>query len=143
LEQFRGGKTTNDGSVTAKDIQSLSGKLETNLRTTKNSIIKEVVKDLDGFLLLYDETTRLDIVKTQVFAPLGSKQSSISGLALVRVHYAWVERDDLMKALKQYLDQRPSKSVSLIDIPRNSLMLYEKSSVGNSLIIPTRMNVIW
>gem|GEM_PF-6397557 len=67
----------------------------------------------------------------------------MDGVIKTKLSYRYIYRDELMSAVYKYTSQRPNQSFALVEIDRNSAVLYDRflSSTG-VYIIPTKVNTI-
>lgn len=143
LENFKGGVTRSEGQVTADDINILSGKLLQYIYDNKKSIVRQYFKEPDAFLLNFNDLISTKVQQTVIKNKPGDRTSTLEGYIIVGLNYRYVRRSDFLETLMKYLDQRASNNTTLIDIEKNSLIMYDKTIDGNTYTIPTKINVIW
>ncbi|MDR2190334.1 MAG: hypothetical protein LBP53_03990 [Candidatus Peribacteria bacterium] len=151
MEQFQGGSTQSIGSITDKDIATLTGKLVEQVYKQKMNIVSQNFAIPDGILLPFESITTTkfnDIIVNQS----GVKDTpTIKGTAYITYTFHYIYRKDLSKAFITYLNERPSEKIQVLNIDKSSIKFIKDSSSfeegelkknGTTLIIPTQINSI-
>jgi hypothetical protein len=143
LADFSWWKTRSEWIVTEKDIEILSGRLLKTLYGIKQNVVRQNFTIPDAFLLLYDDLITTRVRNTVIDNNIWQPATTISWYIIAEFSYQYVLREDLLSAIQTYINQRASKNLSLIDIERNTLVLYGKTNAGSQThIIPTKISVI-
>jgi hypothetical protein len=74
----------------------------------------------------------------------GQKTAMVKGYIVARLGCMFVKVDDIIQAIRRYLEQRPSEKVKLVNIDKNSIVFFNeiKEEENDVFIIPTQANVV-
>jgi hypothetical protein len=151
MERFQGGSTQSFGSVTDKDIATLTGKLVEQIYKQKMNVVGQNFAIVDGVLLPFESITRTQFNSIAVDQSGGVETPTIKGTAYVSYLYHYVYRKDLIKAFHTYLKERPSEKIQVLNIDQNSIGFIKDTSSfesgelrkdGQTFIIPTQITVV-
>jgi hypothetical protein len=151
MENFQGGTTQSVGSVSEKDIATLTGKLVEQIYKQKMNIVSQNFAIPDGIYLPFESITTTKFNTITVDQTSGSETPTVKGTAYITYTFHYIYRKDLSKAFTTYLNERPSEKIQVLSIDRNSIKFIKDSSSfeegeikknGDTLIIPTQINSI-
>lgn len=142
VEDFTWGTTDVKTLILPEDIQILKNKLTEHVKNNKKSIATKFFNLKEWFLLRFNDLIQVQVFAVTVKQQPGDSSQYVDGEINADIHYSYVLRDDLLKWVKTYLDQRPSENQELITIDKNSLVLYEKTTGDAMLIIPTKISTV-
>ncbi|MDR0606968.1 MAG: hypothetical protein LBG52_01135 [Candidatus Peribacteria bacterium] len=151
MERFQGGSTQSFGSVTDKDIATLTGKLVDQIYKQKMNVVSQNFAITDGVLLPFESITRTHFTTIDVDQPGGAETPTIKGTAYVSYLYHYIYRKDLLKAFTTYIKERPSEKIQVLHIDQNSIKFIKDTSSfeqgelrkdGETFIIPTQITVV-
>lgn len=94
--------------------------------------------------LLFDDMIDVEIAEIKFNKNIGDVANVLDGSIKQRIIFRYIRWDELMSAVYKFTSQRSNQSFSLVEIDRNSAVLYDRfiSSTG-VYIIPTKINTIW
>lgn len=140
---FSGGKFFTEGVVTQEDIDNFKAKGQEQLTKIKKDIIMKQVKTESIKPLFFEDMIDVEIYDIKLNKQLGETVNLLDGVIKTKLSYRYIYRDELMSAVYKYTSQRPNQSFALVEIDRNSAVLYDRflSSTG-VYIIPTKVNTI-
>ncbi|MBP6910828.1 hypothetical protein KBC03_04540, partial [Patescibacteria group bacterium] len=146
-DNFSGGETRKSGSLTSGDLENIRERMGQYVRLNKKQIVQdEFMKRSDQYPLMFQGLIDVRVDKVSFSAKPGDNTSDVEGKLdatyIVR-YFTW---NSLQKALKFYLNQRPSQTLDIISMQKNSLTFFpdqNKPITGdNLLVMPTKMSVI-
>lgn len=145
---FSGGETRQNGSITTGDLEGIRQRMGDYVRQNKKQIVQDLFsKEDDNYAMLFNNLIDVRVDKVVFNANPWDNTSDIEGKIDVTYTVRYFTRTDLQKALKLYLGQRPSETLDIISMQKNSLTFFadqNKPVTGdNLLIMPTKMSVIW
>lgn len=143
LNDFTGWQTNTKWTITDQDISSFSGKVSDYISDNKKEILIKQLSNNDVKPMLFDDT--IDVIPTnlQTSQKVWSDSSTIEWTMDFKIKYKYIKRQDIQNAVNKYLTQRPSDSVSLIDIDKTSVTFFEKNEISSgTYIIPTKVNTV-
>lgn len=117
------------------------------VRQNKKQIVQdEFIKRDDQYPLMFQGLIDVRVDKVSFSAKPGDDTSDVEGKLDVTYIVRYFTWQDLQKALKLYLGQRPSQTLDIISMQKNSLTFFpdqNKPITGDRLIVmPTKMSVI-
>lgn len=132
-----------DGIITTWDIENFLTKAKEEFDKQKKDILMKNLNNSTIKPFYFDDMIWFEVQNYTTAKKAWEKANLIDGSIDMKITYAFVYRDDLIAAIKKYSDQRPNQSFNLADIDKNSLLLYERYSVGTWIyVIPTKANTI-
>lgn len=144
LSQFSGGTLQSQWSITAKDIDILSGKLlEYIYKQKKNIISQNFIGEGKNQLLNFEKLIKTNNIHIKIDNKPGEKVPMIKWSIIVSLNFMYVQTKDVLDSVRKYLSQRPSEKVKLINIDKDSIIFFSdiKEDAG-VYIIPTQTSVI-
>ncbi len=140
---FSGGKFFTEGIISQADLENFRTKAQEQLAKTKRETIMKQVKTENIKPLFFDDMIDAEIYDIKFNKEIGQTGNIVDGVVKVKLSYRYIYRDELMSAVYKYTTQRPNQSFALVEIDRNSAILYDRflSSTG-VYIIPTKVNTI-
>jgi hypothetical protein len=151
MEHFQGGSTQSIGSVTEKDIATLTGKLIEQVYKQKMNIVNQYFSVPDGILLPFESITTTTFNDISVEQSEGIETPTVKGTATITYTFHYIYWKDLLKAFTTYLNERPSEKTQIINIDRGSIKFIKDSSSfeegeikrnGSTFIIPTQIDSV-
>ncbi|PJA48109.1 MAG: hypothetical protein CO170_03700 [candidate division SR1 bacterium CG_4_9_14_3_um_filter_40_9] len=143
VDQFSGGSVESQGTITAKDIAVLSGKLVDYISKQKRNIVSQNFKLENNLLLNFDELIKPEIKSITVYNQAGEKNPLIKGSIIARLNFMYIKSDDLLAGISKYLSQRPSEKVELVNVDKSSIVFFNDIKEDKGVyIIPTKVSVI-
>ena len=141
---FSGGNTLSEGVVTQADIDNFKVKAMEQLTKTKRDVVMKQVKTDTLKPLLFDDMIDVEIAEIKFNKNIADVANVLDGSIKQRIIFRYIRWDELMSAVYKFTSQRSNQSFSLVEIDRNSAVLYDRfiSSTG-VYIIPTKINTIW
>lgn len=141
---FTGWKFFTEGIITEKDMTNFTTKAKEQITKIKRDVLIKQVKTENTKPLFFDDMIDVDMNEIKVNKKVGDVANVVDGVIKAKLTYRYIYRDELMSAVYKYTSQRPNQSFSLVEIDRNSAVLYDRfvSSTG-IYIIPTKINTIW
>lgn len=141
---FLWGETIEEWIVSIEDIDLLNNKLKEHLDSNKRIILEnEIVKKENEIILSFDDFISYEIIDININSEPWDTKSEIVWEINARMYYRYIDRDNMKKWIYEYLDQRSSDNLKLLDIERQSLVIYEKEQTWKSYVIPIKADVIW
>lgn len=141
---YTGGKFFTDGIISDKDIDNFKAKAQEQVSKIKRDVVMKQVKTENIKPLFFDDMIDVEILDLKLNKKLGDVSNVVDGTIKAKLSYRYIYWDELMSAVYKYTSQRSNQSFSLVEIDRNSAVLYDRfvSSTG-VYIIPTKINTIW
>jgi hypothetical protein len=151
MERFQGGATQSFGSVTDKDIATLTGKLIDQMYKQKLNIVGQYFSIPDGILLPFESITTTKFNNILIDTSSGSETPTVKGTAYVTYTFHYIYWKDLLAAFTTYLKERSSDKIQVLSIDRNSIKFIKDTSStetsefrknGETYIIATQVHTI-
>lgn len=144
IEDFWWGYSNSWGIVTQVDIDIMKEKLLSTVSgENKSLIVKKQFKNEDQFLLPLKDLITIQDVKYKINANSGDKIDVLNATIDVTYRYPYLIWNDLLQAIMEYLNQRPSQVRQLISLQKNTTIFYDTYNVGDTIIIPTKVIAVW
>lgn len=144
FNNFTWWQTNSQWSITDQDISSFSGKVIDYIAENKKEILIKELRNNDIKPMLFDETIWVIPKWLKTTQKVWSDSPTIEWTVSFDIKYKYIKRSDIQAAINKYLTQRPSDSVSLVDIDKTSVTFFEKTEVSSWVyIIPTKINTVW
>lgn len=141
---FTGWETNSEWTITEQDIESFSGKVTSYISDNQKEILIKELQSYDIKPLLFDDLVETEAIKLNTSQKVWSDSPTIEWTMTFNIKYKYIEWSDINNAVNQYLTQRPSDSVSLVDIDKSTITFFDKNDIGSWLfIIPTKINTVW
>ncbi len=143
FSDFTWWKTNTKWTITNQDILSFSGKISDFIWDNKKEILIKQLNNSDIKPMLFDDTIDVIPVSLETSQKVWSDSSTIEWTMKFKITYKYINRIDMQNAVNKYIKQRPSDSISLIDIDKTSTTFFEKNEIGSGVyIIPTKVNTV-
>jgi len=145
IQNFTGWSLNADWTISTDDIELLSGKLVDHIERYKQNIVRQNFTIKDSILLWFNNLIKTETKEITIKNKAWEKQPNIQWFIITKLHFNYIKTEDLLNAVREYLDQRPSEKVKLINIDTNSLSFFTeniKTEEQNIIIIPTKINAI-
>ena len=140
---FTGGKNFSEWVIVQADLDNFKVKAKEQLNKVKRDIIMKQVKTETLKPLLFDDMIEGELGEIKFNKNIGEVASVLDGSLKQKIVFRYIRWDELMSAVYKFTSQRSNQSFSLVEIDRNSAVLYDRfvSSTG-IYIIPTKINTI-
>lgn len=144
FDNFTWWQTNSQWNITDQDISSFSGKVIDYITDNKKEILIKELRNNDIKPMLFDETISVISKNLKTSQKVWSNSPTIEWTISFDIKYKYIKRSDIQIAINKYLAQRPSDSVSLIEVDKTSVTFFEKSEISSWVyIIPTKINTVW
>ena len=150
LDTFQWWWTESIGSITENDIDMLSGKLVNQVYQQKLNIVSQNFNQTWAIFLDFDSITKTSFHDIKVYQQIWENTPLLKWTALVTYTYTYVLKEDLLRAFRQYLQERSSDTVQISQLNEESFAFIKDSSLldhgdlkmnGEIYIIPTQIQV--
>jgi len=140
---FSGGKFFTEGIISDKDISNFTNKANEQIVKIKRDVLIKQLKTESTKPLLFDDMIDIEILSINLNKKAWDVANVVDGTIKAKLIYRYIYRDELMSAVYKFTAQRPNQSFSLLEIDRNSTVLFDRfvSSTG-VYIIPTKVNTV-
>lgn len=144
MTDFSGWYVNSGSTITDKDISLIKEKLLAAVSwDNKKVIVKKQFNNENQFLLPLSNLISIDQVKYTINWKSGDKLDVLEWKIDVIFRYPYVIWNNLLDAIMHYLDQRPSQTRQLISLQKNTTIFYDVTTVGDLIIIPTKVSAVW
>jgi len=140
---FSGGKFFTEGIISDKDISNFTSKAKEQIAKIKRDVLIKQLKTESTKPLLFDDMIDVEILSISLNKKAWDVANVVDGSIKAKLIYRYIYRDELMSAVYKFTAERPNQSFSLLEIDRNSTVLFDRfiSSTG-VYIIPTKVNTV-
>lgn len=140
---FSGGKFFTEGIISDKDIANFTIKAKEQLSKTKRDVLMKQIKTENTKPLFFDDMIDVEVVSINLHKKAWDIANVVDGTIKSKLIYRYIYRDELMSAVYKFTSQRPNQSFSLLEIDRNSTVLFDRFVSSTWVyIIPTKVNTV-
>lgn len=145
-DAFTGGSTEQHGSITEADLEQIRSTMGSYVRSHKKQIVQEQFANDERYPLPFQSLIDVRVDKVTFDAQPGQEKAEVQGSIEATYIVRYFTRKELHSALQLYLGQRPSQTLDIISMQKNSLTFFpaqDKPVTGDRVItMPTKMSVI-
>lgn len=116
LDDFTGWWKTSLGLISDKDHEILTQKLKEWVYSNKLNIVQSQFKEKKTLILLYDPLVKTVFNQLNIDSKVWEKSTTLKGTAKVTFKFMYLKRDDIIRAFSEYMSQRQSDTMQLINI---------------------------
>lgn len=141
---FSGWYVNSGSTISDKDILLIKEKLLASVSwDNKKVIVKKQFNNENQFLLPLANLITVEDVKYTINWKSGDKVDVLEWKIDVVYRYPYIIWNNLLDAIMHYLEQRPSQTRQLISLQKNTTIFYDVSTLGELIIIPTKVSAVW
>lgn len=142
-KKFSGGEILYSWTVVSTDIQHLERILLNEIQQELESIIRYKIAKEPLINIPLHEETKIVIDRFITNAQPGQTASFLQWTIETTIIYPYIKKEDLLKQIQQFLQQRPSPTRQLEHISLESIEFYDSRSIGTGIYsIPTTIQTL-
>lgn len=142
-DNFAWWETKADWTVQPQDIEFLKARLSKYVYWNKMLLLKnQLSTQEDKIALNFDDIVKVNIVDYDIKASSWDNKPMIEWTINALVNYKFINWADMLSWYNEYINQRVSSNMQLVDIDKSSLLFFDKTNFDNIFVVPTKVDII-
>lgn len=144
IQDFTGWHTEEDWEVTEEDIENVENNISDYINNNKRTIVWSLMEDYEEkYTFPFSQLINTSDIDIQLSHDVWESASTIQWQASFIIRFPYVEWSDLKNWVEEYISDRMSENLQLVEIDKNSPIFYDVVGEDGVYNIPTRVDVIW